>query len=131
MSGNALGEKMRRTRRTSRTSRTSRRTEEDEQEDEEDEQDEQDEEGQEGADADGLSLQDRIDDAIDDSFKDAALMWALLDEAARGGYKHPALESLRNKCSALEDDEGEEDEVDADDYWRGRRSQAIRAAWSP
>ena len=69
-----------------------------------------------------LSLQDRIDDALDESCKDAKLMRALLDEAKQEGCKHPSLESLRNKCSA------QEEEDDNDSSGKSKKKDTKRAA---
>ena len=71
---------------------------------------------------DALSLQDRIDDALDESCKDAKLMRALLDEAKQEGCKHPSLESLRNKCSA------QEEEDDDDSSGKSKKKDTKRAA---
>ena len=48
------------------------------------------------------SLGDRIDDALDPSCEDVALVTALLREIKKARFKHPGVQSLEVKCMGLE-----------------------------
>ena len=48
------------------------------------------------------SLGDRIDDALDPSCEDLALVTALLREIKKARFKHPGVQSLEVKCMGLE-----------------------------
>ena len=58
-----------------------------------------------------LSLQDKIDDALEPAFTDLKAMKALLNEARTAKHVHPSVISLGNKIESLEAEQ-EEDEFD-------------------
>jgi hypothetical protein len=57
--------------------------------------------GTETEEDDRVTLQDRVDDALDASCQDSALMGGLLEEARQNGHRHPSVDMLAEKCARL------------------------------
>lgn len=59
--------------------------------------------------AEGTSLAERVDDALDSTCVDLGVMQALLVEIQATGFRHASVASLEMKCSAMEEAVGEAD----------------------